>query len=105
MWCSCLRSRNSGESGSLRHGVDCRLLSRVCFRMSCVRWIHNVGTAGGVFIGAWVGHPAAHAIAVQVCRIHMEPLMQPYAYVKNEVHDFEFHGLCICLLSRALVAV
>ena len=35
----------------------------------------------------------------------MEPLMQPYAYVKNEVHNFEFHGLCIRLLSRALVAV
>ena len=58
-----------------------------------------------IVVGCWVGHPAAQAIAVQVCRIHMEPLMQPYAYVKNEVHNFEFHGLCIRLLSRALVAV
>ena len=61
--------------------------------------------AGGIVVGGWVRHPAAQAIAVQVCRIHMEPLMQPYAYVKNEVHNFEFHGLCIRLLSRALVAV
>ena len=34
-------------------------------------------------------------------------MMQPYVNVdvQNEVHDFEFDGLCIGLLSRALVAV
>ena len=35
-----------------------------------------------------VGHPAAQAIAVQACHIHMESLMQPYENVKNEVHNF-----------------
>ena len=65
----------------------------------------HVGTAGGVVIGVGVGHPSTQAIAVQAYRIHMVPLMQPYANVKNEVHNFEFHGLCICLLSRALITV
>ena len=76
--------------------------------MSCVGWIHNVGTAGSIVLGVGSGHPATQAIAVQNFRIHIEPLMQPYAYVNNdanEVHNFEFHGLCICLLSRSLVAV
>ena len=58
-------------------------------------WCHHRG----------FGRTSTQAIAVQACRIHMEPLMQPYANVKNEVHNFEFNGLCICLLSRALVAV
>ena len=56
-------------------------------------------------MGGGVGHLATKAIAVQACRIHMEPLMEPYASVKNEVHNFEVHGLCICLPSHALVAV
>ena len=29
----------------------------------------------------WVGHPATQAMAVQVCRVQMEPLMQPYTNV------------------------
>ena len=35
----------------------------------------------------------------------MEPLMPPYEYVNNEVHDVELNDLCIGWLLRALVAV
>ena len=83
----------------MHQAIACALVAALA--LACI----TTGTAGGVIIGVWVGHPAAQAIAVEVCRIHMEPLMQPYAYVKNEVHNLEFHGFCIRLLPRALVAV
>ena len=75
---------------SLRHSVSCRLLPRRGTLASSIRWIHYVGTASNIVWFVRVGHPATQAIAVQDCRIHMEPLMQPYASVSNEVHNFEF---------------
>ena len=41
----------------------------------------DIETAGNGIGLVRVGHSATQAIAVQGCRIHTEPLMQPYAYV------------------------
>jgi len=69
-WCRC-----SGRSGRVRHSVRCRLLPCLWTLTSCITWIRNIWSAGNVIGLVWVGHPAIQAIAVQECRIHMEPLM------------------------------
>ena len=72
------------------------------------RRTRNVGTTGNVVGLVRVGHPETLAIAVQECWIHMEPLMQPYASVENEVHNFEFtwfmHRLAVACIGCGVSA-